>query len=103
MLISLVEGGFQMITTLSKSVKIWGRGQLTIPKEVREALKLDDETQLSVFVVGQCLMLTRKRLTRASLAKQVEKNMTQKGLSLEDLLEDLKTERRRYIQEGYAG
>ena len=62
-----------MISTISKSVKLWGRGQLTIPKEVREALKMDEETQLSVFVVGQCLMLTPKRLTRASLAKNVEK------------------------------
>ena len=91
-----------MITTVPKSVKLWGRGQLTIPKEVREALKLDDETQLSVFVVGQCLMLTRKRLTRSSLARAVEKSMAHKGLSLKNLLEDLKAERKNYVQEKYA-
>lgn len=92
-----------MISTLPKSVKLWGRGQLTIPKEVRDALRMDDETQLSVFVVGQCLMLTPKRLTRASLAKNVEKSMKEKGISLESLLNDLKTERKHYIQEKYAG
>jgi AbrB family looped-hinge helix DNA binding protein len=91
-----------MVTTIPKSVKLWRRGQLTIPKEVREALKLDEETQLSVFVVGQCLMLTPKRLTRAALAKEVEKSMSKKGLSLEDLLHDLKAERQRYIKERYA-
>ena len=92
-----------MITTLPKPVKLWGRGQLTIPKEVREVLKLDEETQLSVFVVGQCLMLTPKRLLRTALVKDVEKSMKEQGLSLKDLLNDLKTERRRYTGEKYAG
>ena len=78
------------------------KGQLTIPKEVREALKLDETSQLSVFVVGKCLMLTRKNLTRASLAKEVEKSMVKKGLSLKNLLDDLKAERQRYTQEKYA-
>ena len=91
-----------MVTTIPKSVKLWGRGQLTIPKEVREALKLDEATQLSVFVVGKCLMLTRKSLTRASLARDVEKSMTKKGLSLRDLLDDLKAQRQQFVQEKYA-
>ncbi|MBI4309240.1 MAG: AbrB/MazE/SpoVT family DNA-binding domain-containing protein [Candidatus Omnitrophica bacterium] len=92
-----------MVSTLPKSVKLWGRGQLTIPKEAREALKLGDEAQLNVFVVGQCLMLTPKRLMRASLAKDVEKSMKEQRLSLKDLLNDLKIERRRYTQEKHAG
>jgi AbrB family looped-hinge helix DNA binding protein len=85
-----------MITTVPKTVKLWGRGQLTIPKEVRQALKLEEENQLSVFVVGQCLVLTPKRLRRASLAKDVEKAMKKEGLSLDDVLATLKAERRRY-------
>jgi len=91
-----------MVTTVPKSVKLWGRGQLTIPKEVREALKLDEEVKLSVFVVGKCLVLTQKSLTRAILAKEVEKSMANKGLSLKNLLDDLKAERQRYPQENYA-
>lgn len=92
-----------MITTTPRSVKLWGRGQLTIPKELRDTLKMDDETQLSVFVVGQCLMLTPKRLTRVSLAKNVEKSMKDQGISMETLLNDLKIERKCHIQEKYAG
>ena len=91
-----------MITTLPKAVKLWGRGQLTIPKEVREALKLEEEGQLTVFVVGRCLVLTPKRLLRSSLAKDVEKTMKAQGLTLEDVLSDLKNERRRYNKEAYA-
>lgn len=91
-----------MISTIPKSIKLWGRGQLTIPKEVRQALKLDDETQLSVFVVGRCLVLTPKKLLRASLAKDVERAMKAKRLTLDDLLNDLKAERRRYNKETYG-
>jgi bifunctional DNA-binding transcriptional regulator/antitoxin component of YhaV-PrlF toxin-antitoxin module len=91
-----------MISTVPKSVKLWGRGQLTIPKEVRQALKLDGENQLSVFVVGRCLVLTPKRLLGPSLAKDVEKAMKAKGLSLDDLLRDLKAERQRYNREQHG-
>ena len=91
-----------MVTTIPKSVKLWGRGQLTIPKEVREALKLEETSRLSVFVVGKCLMLTQKNLTRVSLAKEVEKSMVKKGMSLKDLIDDLKVERQRYAREKYA-
>ena len=91
-----------MIATLPKAVKMWGRGQLTIPKEAREALKLEEESQLNVFVVGRCLILTPKRLLRSSLAKDVEKAMKAEELTLEDVLNDLKNERRRYNEERYA-
>lgn len=92
-----------MVAIAPKAVKMWGRGQLTIPKELRKALKLEDETQLSVFVVGRCLVMTPKPLLRSSLAKDVEKSMKRQGLGLEDLLKSLKEERRRYDKERHAG
>jgi bifunctional DNA-binding transcriptional regulator/antitoxin component of YhaV-PrlF toxin-antitoxin module len=92
-----------MIATVPKAVKLWGRGQLTIPKEVRQALKLDQEDHLSVFVVGRCLVLTPKRLLGPALAKEVARSMKAKGLTLEDVLRDLKEERRRYNQERDGG
>ena len=92
-----------MITTLPKAVKLWGRGQLTIPKELRQVLKLDEDSQLTVFVVGSCLVLTPKRLLRTALAKDVERTMKAKGMSLDDLLETLKEERQRYNREAHAG
>ena len=91
-----------MITTVPKAVKLWGRGQLTIPKEVREALKLNEDDQLSVFVVGRCMVLTPKRLLGPALAKDVQKAMKAKGLTLDDLLKDLREERRRYNREVYG-
>lgn len=92
-----------MVTTIPKAVKLWGRGQLTIPKEVRQALKLDEENQLSVFVIGRCLVLTPKRLLRASVAKDVERAMKADAITLDDLLKTLKEERRRYNTGTYGG
>ena len=91
-----------MVATIPKAVKLWGRGQLTIPKEVRQVLRLNQDDQLSVFVVGRCLVLTPKRLLGPALAKEVARSMKAKGLSLEDLLRDLQGERRRYNQERYG-
>ena len=91
-----------MISPVPKHVKLWGRGQMTIPKEFREALKLDDETQLNIFVVGQSLVLTPKKLMRNGLSKNMEKSMKQQQLSLEDLLRDLKNERQRFVKEKYG-
>ena len=92
-----------MISTVPRSVKLWGRGQLTIPKEIRQALKWDEENHLSVFMVGRCLVLTPKRLLGPALAKDVEKAMKAKGLSLDDVLRDLRAERQRYNRERYGG
>ncbi|MCX5867509.1 MAG: AbrB/MazE/SpoVT family DNA-binding domain-containing protein [Proteobacteria bacterium] len=79
--------------------KIWGRGQITIPVRLRRELRLDDEQALEVFRVGKSLVLTPKKLLGDSLAHQVEKEMKKEGLSLEDLLSDLRKERARYRRE----
>ena len=92
-----------MITTTPEPVKLWGRGQLTIPKAVRHALRLEEEDHLSVFVVGRCMVLTPKRLLRVSLAKDVQRAMKAKRLTLKDVLKTLKEERRRYVQQTHGG
>ncbi len=91
-----------MVTFAPKSVKLWGSGQLTIPKDMREALHLGKETRLNVFAVGRCLVMTPKNLLRRSLAKKAHKEMRAKKLSLKALLSDLKAERRSYRKETYG-
>ncbi len=88
-----------MVTFAPKSVKLWGSGQLTIPKDMREALRLDKETKLNVFAVGRCLVMTPKPLLRRSLAKKAQRQMRDEKISLDDLLKELKSERRQYVKE----
>ena len=91
-----------MVTFAPKSIKLWGSGQLTIPKNMREALHLEKEAKLNVFAVGKCLVMTPKTLLRRALAKKVQKQMRDKNMSLKDLLADLKNERRQYNKESHG-
>lgn len=85
------------------AVKMWGRGQLTIPASVRKELHLDEETVLNIVKVGDALLLTQKRLVGDALATTAQKEMKKADLSLEDLLEDLQKQRERYNRERYGG
>lgn len=84
-------------------VKLWGRGQLTIPAPLRKELHLDEEATLDVVKVGEALILTPRKLIGDTLSKRAKKEMKKVGLSLEDLLKDLEKQRERYNQEKYGG
>jgi bifunctional DNA-binding transcriptional regulator/antitoxin component of YhaV-PrlF toxin-antitoxin module len=92
----------EAFTATSRLIRVRSRGQLTIPQDLREALNLDEETGLNVFRVGKVLLMTPKRLQRASLASEVEREMKREGLTLDDLLKDLKDQRERYLAETYS-
>jgi bifunctional DNA-binding transcriptional regulator/antitoxin component of YhaV-PrlF toxin-antitoxin module len=84
-------------------VKIWGRGQLTIPASLRKELRLDEETTLSVVKAGEALVLTPKKLIGDAVAKKAARELKKEGLTLDDLLRDLEKQRRRYNRERYGG
>lgn len=84
-------------------IKMWGRGQFTIPAPLRKELHLDAETTLNVVKVGDVLILTPKKLIGDIVSKKAAKEMRKAGLSLEDLLEDLEKQRERYNLERYGG
>ena len=91
----------EAFTTTSRLVRIRSRGQMTIPQDLREALDLGKDTGLNVFRVGKVLLMTPKRLQRASLASEVDREMKREELTLDDLLRDLKGQRKRYLGETY--
>ena len=89
------------MATVPKLVRVRSRGQLTIPQDMREALSLDENTGLSIFRVGKVLVMSPKRLQRASLAKEVEREMKRQRLTLKDLISDLRVQREKYLAEAY--
>lgn len=88
--------------TMPRSARVRMRGQITIPQDIREEMNLDEQATVNIFRVGKVLLMTPKRLQRASLAKKVERELKREGMTLADLLTDLKLQRKRYFEEAHS-
>ena len=77
-------------------VKVWGRGQLTIPAAIRKELHLKEEAALTLVKVGDVILMTQRPLEVDSVAKKARKEMKHSGLTVEDILADLDRQRARY-------
>ena len=88
--------------SLPRVARVRIRGQITIPQDIREEMNLDEQATVNIFRVGKVLLMTPKRLQRASMARMVEREMKREKLSLEDLLADLRSQRKRYFEEAYT-
>jgi len=66
------------------------KGQITIPANIRESLHLSRDSVLSVSRVGDGILLTPKPSVFESVSEKFSKAAKTKGITLEDLLKDLK-------------
>jgi bifunctional DNA-binding transcriptional regulator/antitoxin component of YhaV-PrlF toxin-antitoxin module len=83
-------------------VKLRERGQVTIPYEYRKDLGLGKEDVLNVLKIGDVLILVPRQLSGDALSRKIESTMKKKGLTLDNLLSNLKEQRKRYSKEAYA-
>ncbi len=66
------------------------KGQITIPAEIRESLHLDKDSLLSIAKVGDGILITSKPSVFESVSAKFSKTAEEKGITLQDLLKDLK-------------
>jgi bifunctional DNA-binding transcriptional regulator/antitoxin component of YhaV-PrlF toxin-antitoxin module len=83
-------------------VKLRERGQLTIPYEYRKELGLGKEDILNVLKIGDVLILVPRQLAGDVISRKIETEMKKKGLTLDNLLKNLREQRKRYSKETYA-
>lgn len=83
-------------------VKMRERGQLTIPYEYRKELGLGKEDMLNVLKIGDVLILVPRQLAGDVVSGKIEAAMKKKGLTLDNLLKNLREQRKRYSRETYA-
>lgn len=81
---------------------IRGRGQLTIPKEVREKGALYDGEAVTIIPVGDSILVTPKKLGLDQARREIRKLMKRAGITLDDLIEGLKEERVKLHKETYG-
>ena len=71
-----------------------GKGQVTIPVSIREALHLSENSILSVTKVGDGILITPKPSLYEEVSAEFRKEADKKGITLDELLQDLKKIRR---------
>ncbi|MBU1209298.1 MAG: AbrB/MazE/SpoVT family DNA-binding domain-containing protein [Proteobacteria bacterium] len=82
--------------------EIKSRGQLTIPKKIREMSHLEEGQVVSIIPVGDSIIITTKRLELDEARRELRKILKASGLSAEDLVAGIKEERERLYQETYG-
>jgi AbrB family looped-hinge helix DNA binding protein len=73
-----------------KKVRLRGKGQFTIPSDIRANLGIEEDTILEVFPVGDSFIATPKKLTVKDLASAVRKDMKLSQIDLKELLVELR-------------
>ena len=70
------------------------KGQVTIPMNIRESLHLSKDSILSVTKVGDGILITPRPSLFEEVSAEFRKEADEKGITLEELLKDLKKIRR---------
>ncbi len=91
-----------MQTVKSVRAEIKSRGQLTIPKKIRAVTRLEEGQLVSIIPLGESVLITPQRLELEEVRGQIRKILKASGLSVEDLLQNLKEEREKLYQETYG-
>jgi len=91
-----------MQSTKVTMAEIKARGQLTIPKKVRDKGHLEEGQIVSIIPVGDSLIITPKRLALDEARRQLRKLMKSSGRSLDELLSGLDEERELLFKEAYG-
>jgi AbrB family looped-hinge helix DNA binding protein len=82
--------------------EIKARGQLTIPKKVREEGNLYEGETVSIIPIGDSILVTPKRLELDEARREIRKIMKASGTTLDELLGGLEGEREALFEETYG-
>lgn len=82
--------------------EIKSRGQLTIPKKIRDMSHLEEGQVVSIIPLGDSVIITPKRLELDEARRQIRKIVKASGISAEELLTGLKEEREKLYKETYG-
>jgi AbrB family looped-hinge helix DNA binding protein len=84
------------------TAEIKARGQLTIPKKIREMSHMEEGSLVSIVPVGDSLVITPKRIELDEARRQLRKLLKASGVTIGELVEGLKEERDELFKETYG-
>jgi len=71
------------------NLEVRDRGQVTLPKALREALHLEKGDAVRAVQIGDSIVLTPQRMELDALRKEIRRLMKQHNVTPEELLRDL--------------
>jgi len=91
-----------MNTEKAAIAEIKARGQLTIPKKIREMSHLEEGQIVSIIPAGDGFIVVPKRLELDEAKREIRKVLKAANMTVEELVESLKEERESLYQETYG-
>jgi bifunctional DNA-binding transcriptional regulator/antitoxin component of YhaV-PrlF toxin-antitoxin module len=83
-------------------IQVRSRGVITLPAELREKYGIENGDIFRLVDLDGVFVLTPMVPMVPELAREIEKARLEAGLSIEDLLHELREQRQRYSQEKYG-
>jgi AbrB family looped-hinge helix DNA binding protein len=80
----------------TKKVRVWSKGQFTIPADIRERMGIKEDTMLEVFQVGRAIVITPEKMLVKELAFSVRDEMEKYDMNLNELLNGLRSGNHKY-------
>ncbi len=71
------------------SLEVRDRGQVTLPKALRDALQLEAGDAVRAVQIGDSIVLTPQRMELDTLRKEIRRMMKKHNVSADDLLRNL--------------
>ena len=84
------------------SSEIKSRGQLTIPKRIREAGAMEEGQGVTIIPIGDSLLVTPKTLKLEDARRELRKLLKSSGATLKDLIAGLDEAQDRVYAESYG-
>jgi AbrB family looped-hinge helix DNA binding protein len=93
-----------MIATKEKPfyTEVRERGQVTIPKKLRDQYCLSEGSQLAVIPMGKAILLAPRPLPLDEARRKLMAIMRDSGISLKDMLKGLDEEREKIAKKHYG-
>jgi antitoxin PrlF len=88
------------MNTMTGEIK--ARGQLTVPKKIRDMLKLEEGQAVTFLAIGDSVIISPKRLDSDEARRQIRRIVKESGLTEAAILSDLKKERASLYREKYG-
>lgn len=87
---------------MDEIIRVRSRGVITLPADLREKYGIKNGDVFRLIDMDGVFVLTPMAPMIPELAREIEKARLEAGLSIEELLDGMREQRRRYSQEKYG-